>query len=313
MPHGAYPAGAVVNGPQPRDMTNFTLALAAVAGDPGARSRRTTFALYETRLARRGAQLTVGSTQAMAVAAFVDGAYAGAAHDLTHGDGRSVDLTIDLASAREVEEPDAEGATLTLLAEELGYANYGFKGRLEKGVVGTVSIDGNASAVGAGGWHMRGGLAGEQLELLTDAGAARVKWADARSATHPATWYRTTFTTPSAVAAGGARLLFNASGLNRGRIWINGYDAGRFYLKPRNDASQCPEGASACATQTLYYLPKAWLSAPGTENVLTIFEAGGIGAVGGSLPHAGLALASMQAGSGEAGGDVLGSVTSCEF
>ena len=52
--------------------------------------------------------------------------------------------------------------------------------------------------------------------------------------------------------------------------------------------------------------------------VLTLFEAGGIGVVGGSLGHAGLALASMEAsnearGGGEMPGDVLDSVSSCAF
>ena len=53
--------------------------------------------------------------------------------------------------------------------------------------------------------------------------------------------------------------------------------------------------------------------------MLTLFEAGGIGVVGGSLRRAGLALASMKASSAGDGGDadhdddVLGGVNSCAF
>ena len=55
--------------------------------------------------------------------------------------------------------------------------------------------------------------------------------------------YSTDFTTPADVAAGNAKLLVNTSGLNRGRLWVNGNDAGRYYLLERNDASACPNPA----------------------------------------------------------------------
>ena len=182
----------------------------------------------------------------------------------------------------------------------------------------------DGATLGGAGWKMRGGLAGEQLGVFTAAGAKRVKWSPATtmggagggggSSGKAATWYRTTFATPAAVASGDARLLFNASGLDRGRLWINGHDAGRYFLKPRNDASQCAGGAAACATQTLYYLPASWLTAPGDggDNVLTLFEAGATG----SLQHVGLALASMassEEGSASSDGGVLDSVLSCAF
>mmetsp|Transcript_48671 Transcript_48671/g.112672 ORF Transcript_48671/g.112672 Transcript_48671/m.112672 type:complete len:91 (+) Transcript_48671:114-386(+) len=90
-------------------------------------------------------------------------------------------------------------------------------------------------------------------------------------------------------------------------------------MTPRNDASQCPEGKPQCATQTFYYLPKAWLRPGGGgggngTNTLTVFEAGGIDPAGGDLRHAGLALATMRV-PGKDGGALhdLSSVVSCEF
>ncbi len=47
---------------------------------------------------------------------------------------------------------------------------------------------------------------------------------------------------------GTAKLLFNATGLNRGRLWVNGHDAGRYFLQPRNDASACPSPSPGICT-----------------------------------------------------------------
>ena len=317
VPACTYPAFAEFGDASPREMTNFTLALAKDATDPGARSQRSTFALYETSMAAGGQTLSIGTQQAMSLTAFVDGTYAGQAHDLSHSNGAAKTLNISLVGA--VNAPklaSRDKVTLTILAEELGYANYGFKTQLKKGITGAVALDGSTSAVGTSGWKMRGGLAGEHLQIFTETGAGNVTWqaaAPSGAAARPATWYRTTFKTPSAVESG-ARLLFNATGLNRGRIFVNGHDAGRYFMQARNDASQCPQGRKECATQTFYYLPKTWLQpSSGSSNTLTIFESGGIGAVGGDLRLAGLALASTRAADGKAGDDDLGTVISCEF
>ena len=88
----------------------------------------------------------------------------------------------------------------------------------------------------------------------------------------------------------------------------------KYFMQARNDASQCPEGRKECATQTFYYLPGAWLQPAGGSNTLTVFEAGGIGAVAGNLRSAGLALATVRAAQSWAyDNDDLSSVTSCEF
>ena len=59
----------------------------------------------------------------------------------------------------------------------MGYANYGFKGMLVKGISGNVTLD--AHDITSNGWNMRGGLAGEHLALFTAAGAAKVTWTPA--------------------------------------------------------------------------------------------------------------------------------------
>merc|ERR1712070_18444 len=90
--------------------------------------------------------------------------------------------------------------TLTLLAEELGYANFGFRGELFKGIHGgTVQLDGEDLN---GPWKMRGGLAGEHLNVMNSAGRSKVHWDKPAASVAPGTWYQTSFITPKEVGDG---------------------------------------------------------------------------------------------------------------
>ena len=127
-------------------------------------SALTTFAFYETVL-KNGVphNLTIPTVESQAFVAFVDGVKAGEVSEITHGNGAHTMLTIDLgAAATAAAAADGEASTstststphtLTLLAEELGYANYGFKTELFKGIVETQGKTINV----AGPWKMRGG------------------------------------------------------------------------------------------------------------------------------------------------------------
>jgi hypothetical protein len=278
----------------------------------------TTFAFYETIVAipaptptiapdssqqQQQHTLVVPSYQSMAFTVFLDGVEVGHKEDTDHGFGNQVTFNISLTvatraagSATKATAATAK-ATLTILAEELGYCNYGFKTQVKKGIDRAgVTLDGVQLP---GEWKQRGGLSGEWLEIMTNAGASKVPWSDVAVATtttagKAGTWFQTNFTTPAAITGGAgthAQLLLNAAGMNRGRFWVNGHDVGRYWLLERNDFDQCPKlgegegGASeqqagrarACATQTFYHIPTAWL-APSAEkggNLLTVFEAAG--------------------------------------
>jgi hypothetical protein len=226
-----YPAGSLFTSSMPMEMTNITKAL-------------TTFAFYEIALPSSldntaYQQLTVGTTQANGMTAYIDGAPMGIADEHSHGNGRAVTLKISLSGTRGAIEGDdthntsildpttatkAEaGHTLTILSEELGYANYGFLHQLVKGITGDVALDGTKLI---GTWKMRGGLAGEHLKLPNPStSATAVPWTTASTgAGKPSTWYKTSFGTPAGVsdAKGGKQLLLHASGLGRGRFWVNG-------------------------------------------------------------------------------------------
>ena len=82
-------------------------------------------------------------------------------------------------------------------------------------------------------------------------------WGALQSAPTAATWYQARFATPE--GDGATELLVNATGLGRGRMWVNGNDVGRYWLLDRNDGSECSGGRARCATQELYHVPRSWL------------------------------------------------------
>jgi hypothetical protein len=237
--------------------------------------------------------------ESMAFELFVDGKKFGEVEDYTHGNGGSKTLSVV------VEDDVPAGSSLVLLAEELGYANYGFKSQVKKGLSGQPSINGQALTAS---WKMRGGLAGEHLELYTLEGSGKVPWSPTVGvSTTAGVWLQTEFSTPSGVTdgPGATQLLLHAIGLGRGRFWVNGNEVGRYYTLERNDASACPADGSSCPTQQYYHVPAAWLV--DGPNLLTIFEASGAT----DLTSVGLATAAMESG---AGIDVDPSkVVSCEM
>jgi len=169
-----------------------------------------------------------------------------------------------------------------------------------------------------GPWSMRGELVGEHLKIFVGYGDA-VLWYPMEGATTsaPATWLRTSFGWyeghGEALENGTAQLLLNAEGLQRGRVWLNGHEVGRYWNLERNDGTACPFGESKCPTQQFYHLPTEWLTKPlnntveAPPNILVFFEA--LGAL--KLEKVGLAVAAMQPG---AGPDVpADKVVSCEF
>lgn len=198
------------------------------------------------------------------------------------------------------------GSTLTILAEELGYANYGFKSELLKGIaVASDAVRMNGAPV-EGAWTMRGGLAGEHVGIYEATPSATITWAPVTGTVEPATWLKTSFATPDGVADGAAQLHLDVSGLQRGRIWLNGHEVGRYWSLERNDGTACPFGASKCPTQQFYHLPAAWLAKPGAKNDLVVFET-----LGGDPSTVGLATATMKSGAGPT--VAVDKIVSCEY
>ena len=279
----AKTCSATISSKLPIEMSNITKAL-------------TTFAYYETSIGNTDYSITLPSWESMAFVAFVDGVAVGSDEQHAHGSGKPWTAKIKISPSTAA----SSGHTLTLLAEELGYANYGFLGELFKGLnpAQPPTLEG-PDAEGADAlldWKQRSGTAGEHMRIMDAATSTVVTWAPlaAGSAVRPATWLQTKFSTPAGLVdtPGGGQLLWHAVGLTRGRLWLNGWEVGRYWTLARDDASACPGGAATCPTQQYYHLPLAHLKDDGTENVMTIFESEG--APAGTFKGTGFAVSGMD-------------------
>lgn len=77
-------------------------------------------------------------------------------------------------------------------------------------------------------------------------------------------WWRNTFTIdPPADGAPAPARYFDAEGLSKGQLFINGHNAGRYFVATRTGKPVPP--------QSRYYLPEPWLK-PGGPNEITLFD-----------------------------------------
>jgi hypothetical protein len=85
-------------------------------------------------------------------------------------------------------------------------------------------------------------------------------------------WWRTTF----GVKRTDSALVFDASGLSKGQIFLNGHNVGRYFVSA---------GKQRVAGQERYYLPEPWLKTDG-DNELVIFDEHGADPTGSSVAYA---------------------------
>jgi len=149
-----------------------------------------------------------------------------------------------------------------------------------KGIWGDVLLNG---APLEGPWAMIAGLVGETRRLWDPGPASIAPWKPIEMSENPLRWYRTRITISQAELADPAPWALDASGLNKGMIWINGRCLGRYWLivgrKEVSDHRDFPLVQLAPGgepTQRYYHIPRDWLQ---PVNDLVIFEEQG------ALPH----------------------------
>jgi hypothetical protein len=233
------------------------------------------------------AHLRITASSSLALVVWVDGQPVAAAEDHNHDAARvHLEHAMALNTAFVADQPRA----LTILAVAIGGApNFEFDAnstRMLRGIVGDVRL--GEHNLTSSTWRMRPGLAGEHWRAPA---GGRLPWAPAALLTAASgTWLRTRFSTPALPPRGGACLL-DLSGLGRGHAYINGHDAGRFWLIPRNDGSGRP-------TQRYYHVPPDWLHID-QLNELVLFEdqgASNLTAVGVAISSLGTQPAVLQLG-----------------
>lgn len=197
---------------------------------------------------------------------FVNGA-----HRTTTRGGREVTVPI---------ETRAGINTLQLMTSTLGLINYGlFMERYVAGINGHIYLD--DQSITSGSWYHQAGTKGEALRVFAPDGARNVSWIPGRMLNRPMTWYRAYFGTP----AGSLPLAVDLSTMNKGFVFVNGHNLGRYWVSqiaPMGDCDTCdyrgPHTQTRCQqgcgrpSQRWYHLPRDWLHDDGTPNLLVLFE-----------------------------------------
>jgi hypothetical protein len=272
--------GAVIASALPLEAVNFTeydseLGLyittlsasalaAAIAGSPGGAASAVPLSFS-------------AAAKANAWAVFANGALVGNGWELSHSGGSgSLSFPLNLTG---VTAPVA----LTLLSSSLGIDNgvginnqgSSFSTSMVKGVASqsarSVTL-GGVDLTSAETWTHVVGAAGE-LAGAGGAGGASLNWAAAPAgATPPMAWLRVNFTAPPEVLSLGpgveinATLNLDATGLSRGRFFVNGFDLGRYWSKLCGSTSMC---------QRYYSIPfDLLLPGPGANMLVVLDEMG---------------------------------------
>jgi hypothetical protein len=272
--------GAIVAAPAPLEAVAFSeydseLVLYATAVAPGALG-----AAIAASASAANVTLALASARAQAWAVFLNGALVGTGSELSHGGGAArLALALNLSAYAAGGGGGGGGAAaLTLLSSSLGIDNGGgvSAGGGSSGVKGITSAAPGAVTLGgidltaAAPWTHICGSAGEALRLAAAPDA--VPWAPLPAAAPPLaplTWLRADFTAPARVlpppagVEAAAALNLDATGLSRGRFFVNGFDLGRYWSKLCGGAYMC---------QRYYSIPLDLLRAGEGANTLLVLD-----------------------------------------
>ena len=148
-----------------------------------------------------------------------------------------------------------------------------------KGIVGNISLNGQILVDQVNPWRHQKGLVGEEKQIYTEQGSTTVFWNSNSSQgfNKTITWFQSTFDLDHLQNqdTNANPLLFDAQGLNRGHVFINGFDIGLYWLIQGQCQSQpgwCTQSQTQCnqPTQRYYHIPTDWIKP--TNNLITIFE-----------------------------------------
>lgn len=227
--------------------------------------------------------ITLASAKAQAWTVFIDGVVVGTGWELSHGGGTAV-IAVQLnATAMRSLVSAARGHTsvhaLALLSTSLGIDNGGGVHNTNASMSSTGIKGITSTAPGSvmfGGvdlttrsWTHQVGAAGEAFGAASDSPGIQINWTvtDGPSAP-PMSWLKATFEAPAAAVdpdpngERNATLNLDATGLSRGRFFVNGMDLGRYWTK------SC--GGNIC--QRFYPIPFDILERSPGINRLTVLD-----------------------------------------
>ncbi|KAL8540083.1 hypothetical protein ACS0TY_001608 [Phlomoides rotata] len=187
-----------------------------------------------------------------ALLAFVNGEYVGFGHGSNVEKSHVLKTSIKLKTGIN---------NITLLAMTVGFPNSG--AYMEKRFAGpkVVTLEGLMSGnldVTQNGWSQQVGVNGEKMQLFTEEGSKRVKWAPLDKNLGPVTWYKTYFDAPE----GNDPVALRMNSMQKGMVWVNGKSIGRYWVSYLSALNK--------PTQEEYHIPRSFLKAKG--NLLVVFE-----------------------------------------
>ncbi|PIN10486.1 Beta-galactosidase [Handroanthus impetiginosus] len=150
---------------------------------------------------------------------------------------------------------------ISLLAMTVGFPNSG--AYMEKRFAGprAVTLEGLMSGtldITDNQWGQQVGVNGEKIQLYTEEGSKKVRWAPFNGTKTPVTWYKAYFDAPEGDNPVAIRMMSMAKGM----VWVNGKNIGRYWVSYLSPLDQ--------PTQEEYHIPRAFLKP--TNNLLVIFE-----------------------------------------
>jgi hypothetical protein len=190
---------------------------------------------------------------------------------------------------------------IAVLAETIGLPSFPIgadtQASLAKGISG---VQVNGQGLGAPWFHMAG-MQGEAEAWFANT-AASSNWTDVSSATAttPITWYSAMVDAPD-----GDAVALDLAGMNKGIVFVNGHNLGRYWLKTapeglcklpcdyrgpyaRNQLGMPTDGAFAMCndrcgepSQRMYIVPTSYLTGDRKNNHVVLFEERGSGSLAG--------------------------------
>ena len=212
--------------------------------------------------------LLVDTRRANSLLFFLDGQYLGSFTNRDHAHSTiTANVTLNLGQFQPSQQYRFDILSVCLGNDNfnIGYSNFEYKG-----IVGKVVIDGQVLT--NGDWKHQKGLYGENSQIFTEQGSKTVEWNPqwTSAINKSTTWFQTHFDLDKLARQdlNANPVLINALGLNRGHVYVNGYDLGMYWLI----LSDCKQDENGCGppSQQYYHMPPDWLMPK--NNLLTVFE-----------------------------------------
>ena len=221
----------------------------------------TDYLIYTTQLIAKDQSshhLNITTCESSSLLIYVDGTFIGEVNSPHHVGNCSRSLALLV--------PPLSVAThnLSIVSISMGIGNANTLH--SKGITGDILY--NEVSLRRNGWRMYPGTRGETLQIYRAAYRDSVPWQAVPNnlTPKPLQWYASTFNLPARTNMDFVKypILVDCKGLGRGRIYVNGFDVGRYWMRQYNQSY----------VQQYYFIPPEYIFP--TDNYLVVLEELGV-------------------------------------